>query len=168
MRILSLLLCLLLIFALFGCTVDNRFKDPVTLYYCVETNNHLNSIEVFGSEKREGATFDGDLVGLLNEYFKGPEDDILYNPFPIGSHVTVIKREGNVLTVHLSEHFNALPLEKLSLTLSCLAQTIFKYTSIPVLLILPDGAFIDGSTYKTFTVDSFLFSDEDTAYSPVH
>ena len=106
-----------------------------------------------------------DLNGLLNEYLKGPIGDELYNPFPEGSHVTDVKREGNVLTLHLSQHFDRLTLEKLSMAIACLVQTVFDYTSIPVVLLIPNSAFIDGSTYKTFTADSFLYTDENTVYS---
>ncbi len=165
MKIAALILCLVIVFALFGCTNKSAFTAPATFYYCTETIDHLNGHEVFGKEEREGASYANNLIGLLNEYFEGPESDTLYNPFPEGSKITDLKREGNVLTLHLSEQFDRLPLEKLSLAIACLVQTVFENTSVPVVLLIPNGTFIDGSTYKTFTKDSFLFSDENTAYS---
>ncbi len=166
MRVFAAILCLIIVFTFFGCTERNNLNAPVAFYYCVNDIDHLNDREVFGKEIREGDSFSGDLIGLLNEYFNGPESDKHYNPFPAGSKVLDVKREGNVLTLHLSDHFDRLPLEKLSLAISCLVQTIFNHTSIPVLLLIPYGTFIDGSTYKTYTADSFLYSDGNTDYSP--
>lgn len=165
MKIFAFILCLLILFTLCGCSGSNNLEKPVTFYYCMNNIDHLDSRNVFGKEHRESSPFADDLIGLLNEYFKGPESDAYYNPFPSGSTVMNAKREGNVLTIYLSEHFDRLPLEKLSLAMACLVQTTFDYTSAPVLLLIPNGTFIDGSTYKTCTADSFLYSDENTAYS---
>ncbi len=165
MKIAAFILCIVLLLTLFGCTNKSTFATPVTFYYCEKTIDHVNGKEVFGKEEREGASFADDLIGLLNAYFEGPESDALYNPFPEGSKILDVKRDGNVLTLHLSEQFDRLPLEKLSLAIACLVQTAFENTSAPVVLLIPNGTFIDGSTYKTFTKDSFLFSDENTTYS---
>ena len=165
MRYLAILLCLQTIIPFSGCTGKDNFKEPVAFHYCINDIDHLNDPQVFGKEIREGASFLDDLNGLLNEYLKGPIGDELYNPFPEGSHVTDVKREGNVLTLPLSQHFDRLTLEKLSMAIACLVQTVFDHTSIPVVLLIPNSAFIDGSTYKTFTADSFLYTDENTVYS---
>lgn len=166
MRYFAILLCLLTIFQFAGCTGKDNFREPVTFYYCVNDIDHLNDPQVFGKEIREGVPFLDDLNGFFNEYLNGPLDDGLFNPFPEGSKVTDVKREGNVLTLHLSQHFDRLPLEKLSMAIACLVQTAFDHISAPVVLLIPNGSFIDGSTYKTFTADSFLYTDEKTVYSP--
>jgi hypothetical protein len=165
MRILPLILCILLVLTLFGCTKPSNFKEPVTFYYCANTIDYQGKQDVFCEEHREVAGYTNDLVGLLNLYLRGSNCKDCYNPFPIGSSITGAKREGNVLTLHLNEHFGRLTLEKLSLAIACLAMTTFEYTAAPVLLLIPDGTFIDGSTYKTLTADSFLYSDQNTNYS---
>ncbi len=165
MKLLSILICILLVLFLFGCTNVDKFQTSVSFYYCVKDIDHKNGSSVFYAETREGAAFEDDLIGLLNVYFAGPENDDLYNPFPTGSSITASKREGNVLTLHLSEEFDKLSLNKLTLAIACLAQTTFSYTSVPVLLLIPHGTFIDGSTYKTFTADSFLYSDQNITYN---
>lgn len=165
MRILTFVLCILLVLSLWGCTNPNNFREPVAFYYCANSIDYQGKQDVFCKEIREGEGYTNDLAGLLNFYLKGSDCKDCYNPFPIGSSITGTKREGNVLTLHLSEHFGRLTLEKLSLAVACLAKTTLEYTSAPVLLLIPDGTFIDGSTYKTFTADSFLYSDQNTDYS---
>lgn len=166
MKSIAIILCLFTLCALFGCTENTKLLTPVTFYYCFSDIDHQGEREVFGKEEREGNRFAEDIVGLLNEYFRGPNNEKLYNPFPAGSKVIDAKQEGNVLTLYLSEHFDRLQQEKLTLALSCLVQTVFEHTSVPVLLIIPIGTFIDGTNYKTFTPDSFIYSDKDTSYTP--
>ena len=166
MRKLALFLCFALVFLLIGCTDAHHFDTPVTFFYTVKTIDHENGGSVFGKETRESAPFAEDIQLLINEYLKGPKSDNLYNPFPEGSSITGAKRDGNVLTLYLSKQFDKLSLDKLSIAISCLAQTAFEYTSAPVLLLIPDGTFIDGSTNKTLTADSFMFSDKNTSYEP--
>lgn len=165
MRIATLFLCLCVLFALVGCTGSNHHDKSAAFYYCLNDIDHINNKSVFEKEKKDFVPTEGNLLSFLNEYLKGPESDRLYNPFPSGASITDAKREGNVLTLNLSQHFDRLPLENLSLAIACLVQTIYSNTSIPVVLLIPYGTFVDGSTYKTFTADSFLYSDENTAYS---
>lgn len=166
MRIIAITLILVLALCLVGCTPEARLDTPVSFYYCVNEIDYMNGSQVFGKERRDATVYNGNLDSLLNAYFRGPESNNLYNPFPEGSTVLSTKQEGNILTIYLSEQFNRLPLEKLSLATACLVKTTFSYTSVPVVLIIPDGTFIDGSTYRTYTADSFLYSDENTTYSP--
>lgn len=166
MKKLAFALCFTFVLLLAACTNVRHFDAPVTFYYGVKTIDHENGGSIFGNETRESAPFAEDIQSLLNEYLKGPNSDNLYNPFPEGSSITRAKRDGNVLTLHLSKHFDKLSLDKLSIAISCLAQTSFEYTSAPVLLLIPDGTFIDGSTNKTLTADSFIFSDKNTSYEP--
>lgn len=166
MRIFAIILCVVILCALVGCTQNTGLSTPVMFYYCISDIDHQGNRDVFGAEQREGKEFADDIVRLLNEYLKGPESDKLYNPFPQGSAIVDAKREGNVLTLYLSVQFDRLQQEKLTLAISCIAQTVFEYTSVPVLLLIPSGTFIDGSNYKTFTPDSFIYSDKDTSYTP--
>lgn len=165
MRILAVILCLLTVLMLFGCSGSKNYEQAVSLYYCVKDIDHQGEQKVFGTESRDAASFDGDLVALLNDYMAGPKSDKFYNPFPSGGKITGAKQEGNVLTLHLSEHFDKYPLDKLMLATACLVRTTYAHTSAPVLLLIPSGTFIDGSTYKTFTADSFLHSDQNVNYS---
>jgi len=165
-RTIAVILCICILIWLVGCTGNTKLKTPVTFYYCHSEIDHQNSRDVFGTERREGDHLAEDFVGLLNEYLKGPDSDNLYNPFPEGSTIINAEQEGNVLTLHLSVQFDRLQQEKLTLALSCLVQTVFEYTSVPVLLVIPSTTFIDGSNYKTFTPDSFIYSDENTSYTP--
>lgn len=166
MRMIAITLILVLALCLVGCTPEERLDTPVSFYYCVNEIDYMNDSQVFGKERRDASVYNGNLDSLLNAYLRGPESNNLYNPFPEGSTVLSTKQEGNILTIYLSEQFNRLPLEKLSLATACLVKTTFSYTSVPVVLIIPDGTFIDGSTYRTYTADSFLYSDENTTYSP--
>lgn len=166
MRSIAIFLCIVILCTLVGCTQNAGLNIPVTFYYCFSNIDHQGNRNVFGTEKREGKHFADDIVGLLNEYLKGPDSDELYNPFPAGSAIIDAKQEGNVLTLYLSDQFDRLQQEKLTLALSCLAQTVFQYTSVPVVLLIPNGTFIDGSSYKTFTPDSFIYSDSNTNYTP--
>lgn len=166
MRKLCALLCILFIFSIAGCTEYHRYDTPVTFYYSVKTIDHAAGGNVFASETREGTSFSEDVQLMMNEYLKGPLSDDLDNPFPEGSTVKRVKRDGNILTLYLSEHFDNLPLEKLTIATACIAQTSFAYTSALVVLLIPDGTFIDGSTNKTINADSFLFSDKNVAYKP--
>ena len=165
MKVCKILLCLLFLFVCVGCTPRQNLQKPVIFYYCLNDIDHIEERAVFGTEKREGASFTGDISALINTYLQGPESDELYSPFPEGSRVTNIEHEGNVLTLYLSREFNNLPLEKLSLAVSCMVRTVYDNSTFLVIVLKPDGAFVDGSTYKTYTADSFLYADEDTVYS---
>ena len=166
MRVVAFILSLALALCLCGCTQTDSFHEPVVFYYCVNDIDYQNDPQIFGKEQHEGADYTGNLTGLLNEYLKGPKSDTLLNPFPAGSSVTSTKQEGNVLSIYLNEQFDRIPLEKLSIALACLVKTTLDYASAPVVLVFPHSTFIDGSTYRTYTEDSFLFSDANTAYSP--
>ena len=165
MRIIAIILCVVMLLSLCGCGKQAKVKEPITFYYCVNQIDHQGSKEIFGTETRDASIYADDLVALYNAYFAGPENSAYYNPFPQGSYVVSSTQEGNILTLYLSEHFDVLPLEKLTLAISCLAKTTFGHSSALIMVLIPHGAFIDGSTYKTFTADSFLYSDENTTYS---
>lgn len=159
-------LCAVLLLSLIGCVSRTSSNRSVAFFYCTKDIDHEGNAGAFGKELRNSAAYSEDIELLLNEYLKGPESDGLYSPFPEGSSVKRAKREGNVLTIYLSSQFDRIPLDRLSLALACLAQTCFQNTSAPVLLLIPDGTFIDGSTNRTLTADSFMFSDDNTTYLP--
>ena len=166
MREVSLFITIVTLFGLLGCQQKtNDILSPVTFYYCVEQIDHENDASVFDGEIRDSSAYDGDILLLLNDYLKGPENATLYNPFPYRSTVVNAAQDGNVLTINLSFHFDNLPHEELALALACLTQTIFEYTNTPILLLIPNNAFIDGSTYKTFTADSFIYTDNNMNYA---
>ena len=167
MRIVAILLCALMIFSLFGCAPKEKFNTPVAFYYCLQNINHSNEKRVFDKEIHEGKEFTNDLVGLLNIYLKGPSSVSLYSPFPIKGQILGSKQEGNVLTLYLSEQFDRLPIDKLSLSIACLAQTVFEYASALILVLIPSGSFVDGTTYKTITADSFIYTDSNVNYSSI-
>ena len=166
MKLTAITLCFIMLLSLCGCGNQSKLNAPVSFYYCLNEIDYQGSKSVFVEEIRNGSDYSNDLIALYNAYFAGPENKSHYNPFPAGSYVISTSQEGNILTLYLSEHFDVLPHEKLTLAISCLAKTTFNHTSALIMVLIPHGTFIDGSTYKTFTADSFLYSDENTTYSP--
>ncbi len=165
LMLIALLLCLCLL--LFACySQSGSYERPVHFYYCKTEIDYQSNEGVIDKEAREGAAYADNLQAMIDAYLLGPESEDYYSPFPEGSKIKVIKREGNVLTVKLDDQYDTLPEEEMSLAMACLSQTIFHSTSASVIVVSANSAFMDGSYYKTFTAESFLFSDKNADYTP--
>ena len=71
-RILSLILALLLIASLWGCTRQEDPDKPLTFYYSRAEYVYGNEGSVMGAEEREWNGQSDDLKGILTLYLNGP------------------------------------------------------------------------------------------------
>lgn len=127
------LLCLLL---LSGCGRKGKpLFEPVYLYYPRVEFDYGSADSAITWEAMDGTGHMDDYFYLLAEYFEGPIDEGLYNPFPPGTELlsTELTEEGFLLK--LTEEALALPEHRFALGCSCLSMTCFELTEAQAVTI---------------------------------
>lgn len=138
------ILCLILIAAaalsLWACGGSGKPSEPVQFYYLLREPELLYDRDdgIIRPETREGAGFAPDAAALLGLYLHGPLDDTLDSPFPAGTKLLSVHREGSTLTLELSHPFSSLQGLDLSLACACLSLTAMELTGVESVTIRCD------------------------------
>lgn len=128
----SLLLCLLLV----GCGRSGKpLFDPVYFYYPRVANDYVYADSGITWEAMDGTGRMGDYEYLMAQYFEGPIDEGLTNPFPPGTALLAAWVEEDVFYLELSEQALALPAHRFSLGCSCLSMTCFELTEVSAVTV---------------------------------
>ena len=136
-RLVSLLLILALCLSLTACANPNA----VTYYYVRNPDEYLYGVSdgVMVGESREAGGHVDNLRYLLILYLHGPISDHLKSPFPAGTKLVELNREGDDLTVQLTSMFTVLEGADLTLACACLARTCFELTDVQTVTVLAMG-----------------------------
>lgn len=127
------LLCLLL---LWGCGRSGKpLFDPVYLYYPRVEFDYGDADSAVTWEAMDGTGHMEDYSYLLAEYFAGPIDEGLYNPFPAGTALLRAELEPEGFLLQLSEEALALPEHRFALGCACLSMTCFELTDVPAVTV---------------------------------
>ena len=119
-------LCLLL---LCGCGRKGKpLFDPVYLYYPRTEYDYGSADSAITWEAMDGTGHMDDFEFLLSEYFAGPIDEGLVNPFPVGTTLLSARLEGDDFLLEVSAEALELPEHQFTLGCSCLSMTCFELT----------------------------------------
>ena len=131
-RILCLILVAAAALSLWACGSSGSPTEPVSFYYLLREPELVYNRDdgIIRPETREGAGFAPDAAALLGLYLQGPLDDTLDSPFPAGTKLVSLHREGSTLTLELSRPFSSLQGLDLSLACACLSLTAIKLTGV--------------------------------------
>lgn len=119
-------LCLLL---LCGCGRKGKpLFDPVYLYYPRTEYDYGSADSAITWEAMDGTGHMDDFEFLLSEYFAGPIDEGLVNPFPAGTTLLSARLEEDDFLLEVSAEALTLPEHQFTLGCSCLSMTCFELT----------------------------------------
>ena len=150
-RMIALLLCCLL---LSGCGRSGKILiEPVYFYYPRNEFDYGYEDGVIDFEAIDGTGRMDDYWLLLNEYFTGPIDETLHNPFPEGTQLLSAERDGDLFRLTLSQEPLTLPEHLLTLACTCLSMTCFELTDCQ------QAVFLFGSREIIIPHDSWLLDD---------
>ena len=156
----SLLLIISILLSLCGCTQDMRpAKSPVNFYYLAKEVSYDGESEILLPEEREGAGYEADMEGLLNQYLKGPASDALRSPFPTHVRVTRYATTANTIILEMSSEFAQLLGIDLTVACACIARTLFDLTQMERVMISATDAQLDGQASITFDRNDIYFVD---------
>jgi len=166
-RYICLMLILFLLATMVGCRPNSSdIQVPVEFFYPYTLDDIVyNGEPVFTkSELRESAGHEGELDYLLNLYFRGPEQEKLYDPFP--NRLTVVNYQINEesITMELSEELGQLTGIDLTTACACITQTcLAMYPECNKVYITAGSASLDGNRWITMTRDTMMLIDNSTA-----
>jgi hypothetical protein len=158
-RILSLLLALLLIASLWGCTRQEDPDKPITFYYSRAEYVYGNEGSVMGAEEREWNGQSDDLKGILTLYLNGPLNETLQSPFPSGTALVEIIVIDRQLIISLNNKLSLLSGIDLTLACACLSKTCFQLTDAEQITIKSPETEAHPAVYVTLSRNSIAFSD---------
>lgn len=122
------MLCLLL---LCGCGRSGKpLFDPVYFYYPRTEFLSSGSDSVITWEAMDGTGHMEDYRYLMAEYFAGPIDEGLYNPFPQGTELLRAWVDQDTFFLELSTEALTMPEHWFTLGCSCLSMTCFELTPV--------------------------------------
>ena len=158
-RFFSLLLVIAVTLSLAACASRNA----VTYYYVRNEDEYLfgEADGVMVGESREAAGHVDDLRYLLILYLHGPISENLKSPFPMGTKLVELTREGDSLTIQLTSIFTVLEGTDLSLACACLSRTCFDMTDVQTVTITAMGR---ETVSVTMERDNLLLMDDSAEY----
>lgn len=150
-------LCLLL---LSGCGRSGKpLFEPVYFYYPRVEFDYGSADSAITWEAMDGTGHMDDYFYLLAEYFAGPIDEELFNPFPQGTALLSAALTPEGFFLELTEEALNLPEHRFALGCSCLSMTCFELTEAEVVTVSCGG--------KSLTIhrDEMLLFDDYTPAS---
>ena len=127
----NLILVLMCLLFLSGCGRSGKpLFDPVYFYYPRVEYGYGDDDSVITWEAMDGTGHMEDYSYLLAQYFAGPIDEELYNPFPAGTALLSAETEENSFLLRLTDEALNLPEHQFSLGCSCLSMTCFELAPV--------------------------------------
>ncbi len=140
---------------LIGCGRSGKILvEPVYLYYPKAEYDYGYSDSVIDYEAMDGAGRMNNFHKLLAEYFSGPVDEALINPFPVGTALLSADYNNDTFQLVLSEEASALPAHLFVLGCTCLSMTCFELTECKNVTVS------SGECQLTIQRDSWLLLDD--------
>lgn len=153
-RVLILVMIIAVMASLAACAGAD---DTVYFYYTPSQISYGSDRDMIVGEARSSLSRDDDLSYLLSFYFQGPLDQELELPVPIGAQVLSIRRNGDTLTLVMSQEFSQLKDLDLTLACSCIAKTCFGLTDATYVSIITET---ENPLKFTVSRDGLTLTDE--------
>lgn len=149
----SILLCIILIFSLIGCTSQD--SSSVTFYYCrdPEQYQYFESDSVISAEHRDLIGHTGDLKYMVGLYLAGPLGEGMTVPFSKSTKLLSVEQHGDTVQIELSDHTMVLTDSEFSLACAALSMTCMEFINCREVTIS------SGNRSITMHTDSIILSD---------
>ena len=163
MRKFHVFLILVLVLVFFsGCALLQGNKSELTmeLYYQTSEAEFGSETGALGYETRalpwtQWPTFDE----LLNLYFEGPQDEQLISPFPDGLTCLSSSLDDGVLTVILSDEFDALTGIHKSVACACITSTLMQFSNVTGVCVETEKSADSNVETAVLTESDFVLRD---------
>lgn len=164
-RLICLLLVLILLLPLSGCTKqEHEFQVPVNFFYLSAAFVHEGKSRVFDCvidfEEREALGHIEDLEYLFNEYFKGPESTELISPFPKDLTVAELRIVGDIMFLEVSDSLGQLTGMDLTIACTCITKTAVALANVKKVQISATDTLLDSSKTIFMDADALLLLDD--------
>ena len=156
-RLIPILLALSLLFT--GCA-RTEFREPGTFYYHRTDTTFRGDEGVVAPEERELAGVSGNLEAMLRLYCDGPKEPGLENPLPPDAVLLSHTLYNQVLTLRFNAALAQLSGVELTVAAGCLARTFQPLTGASTLILTAEGAFLNGDTSLTVTLEVLSLLDD--------
>ena len=150
-RFLLILLSVLLLLTMFGCTQEEALEKPVNFYYRRSNIEYKQEGGVIAAEQRESLGHETDVRYLLSEYLKGPASGGLQQVFPEGMTIVSMYYEDKNIKMTFSFHLAELTGMDLTIACACLTMTVMELTGAESVQIYAAGTLLD--EYQSITMD---------------
>lgn len=157
-RFLCFLLVLLFLFPVSGCK-NNTIEKPFNFYYLRKNYTYGSDDGVISAEIVDATDF-FNLARMLAVYFRGPNDQNLVSPFPAGTYLLNTEKNGDLLTITLSDNFATLTGISLSIACCAIAKTVSEYTDVEAVEIQTVFSLLDGEKSIRVDIDGIVLQDE--------
>lgn len=162
MRRFFAILLTLFFLAATGCSVqtnpERTYQNPIRFYYCDWNAAHGGSDGVLAYETVELGRGHTPEKSVLTRYFSGPQSENLTSPFPKGIRCEEATLTNGVLSIRLSEEYDALSGVWLTLTNACLVRTLLQLPEVNGVYI-ENASLLTQQTAGILKEENFLFED---------
>lgn len=164
-RMISLLLCSMLLLCLFGCgQTQEKLVDPISFYYLHAPVNHQiqhgTEHSVITPEIREGLGVRRNISALLAQYLSGPKAESYVSPLPADTKLVDWTTEDTTLCITFSDEISDLTGIDLTLACACVAKTILEIGNFDTVKIQAETLPLDGKTSITMDKNNMLLLDD--------
>lgn len=154
----AVLICLLLS----GCAKQpeyaNGYDQPVFFFYCRKDGNYGSSSGALAGEVVDLGKGEYTLQEILNRYFRGPNSETLYAPFPAGLKCEEAAVEDRVAYLRLSSTYADVYGVEKSLIDACLTMTVLNIMDVDEVRVDTDAATI-GQSGQLLAASDYLLED---------
>ena len=158
-RFLLILLSVLLLLTMFGCTQEEALEKPVNFYYRRSNIEYKQEGGVIAAEQRESLGHETDVRYLLSEYLKGPTSGGLQQVFPEGMTIVSMYYEDKNIKMTFSFHLAELTGMDLTIACACITMTCMELTDVTVVRIRAENTTLDGAEFIEMSAASLLLVD---------
>lgn len=153
-KMLLLLICLLL---LTGCSLSGSDGDHVTFYYPRVTPDYEQESALIAYEQQDASGHTDDIGYLLSMYLRGPLDEELVCPFPQHTTLHTIWANSETLTIEISDTARSLTDARFSLACSCLTMTCKELTGVQTVTIRSGDRSFTSDGSDLLLADNYYF-----------
>lgn len=160
-KIFCFLLALCCLFSSFGCSKEAaRPENSVAVYYKKATLSYGTADSVIATGYLDAAGKEKDYPYLLDQYLQAPPGDGFAVTFPAGVTLVSFKLEGLTAKIVLSDQIADFSGMDLTISLTCLTQTVMSLTGCQEVIIRAQSKQLNGQNYITLSKDSYLLLDD--------
>lgn len=161
-KIVSLLLCTLLLLCFAACDKDSS-SITLRFYYPLENYGYDPGEEKFYSQSIDAEVREDihyiSARQVLGEYLKGPLDPTMVNPFPAELELLDLNIDSKVLYITVTDQLAELSGLPLTIACACLANTAMEIAPVFKVVIQCKTQLLDGKKSLTFAANTAIFND---------
>ncbi len=162
--LISLILCITVLFGLTACSRDTSAGGGTVTFYYLRSNisaytDYGDANSVIVAEAQPALEYSNTLGYLLALYLNGPSDSRLYSPFPSDLRIRSIEQTDSTIRIDCNEALARLKGIKLTKACACLALTCFSLTDAETVSIQANTELLDNLQSIDLTRDDLILED---------